>query len=144
MFPHHSPAMRIANRIAVLGVLLIGFVFSDSSLFAAQCGGLPKNWHRIETAARDLSTTAETSDPKPLGLPSLPNRPCHCTGLGCSPIVPPTLPDHRVISGSAHDAILGFGVRLRTVSDSMEFPDAVIASYRYEVVLGKWRPPCSL
>ena len=136
-------AMKLARRIAVMGMVCLFILAANGSLFAAQCGGLPKGWHaatdsadRVEFSLSDVRLPSSPSAPRP--------APCRCIGSSCSPAVPSPAPDQRVTTGSVSDGILVQTASLGRSPSPVEFPNAVTASLRFEVVLGVFRPPCGV
>ena len=132
--------MKLARRIAALGTVYLLVLASNGSLFAAQCGGLPRGWHaatdsadRIEFSVSDVRASKSPSVPQP--------KPCQCTGASCSPAAPSPAPDQRVISGRVSEGILVRTPNLGRSPSPIEFLDGVVASFRYEVVLSVFRPP---
>lgn len=139
MFRTVSTAVKNGGRFSVGLALFLFVIGMGSDLFAAQCGGLPKGWHSPDgDVARTLKLPVSESP-----LPS-PPRPCRCTGASCSPVAPLPVPDQRVVTGTPQEALIDEVVRLIAQRSPSVFSDVVSASLRYEVVLGVFRPPCSL
>ena len=142
--PSLSPiAMKFARRLAVWGAVCLLVLASGGSVFAAQCGGFPKGWHTSSGPANTVDFSVSGSK-----LPNAPAHPlpapCQCRGLSCSPAAPVQAPDQRVVTGQMNDGILVRTIGFQRSPSDVEFPDAVTALLRYEVVLGVLRPPCGV
>ena len=130
--PH---AINFACRFAVLGTVFLLGLASNNTVFAAQCGGFPKGWQPAEASrGSDAFHISDNLSPRDRA-PNSP-VPCKCQGASCSPAAPMPVPDQRLVLGSGQDGMLLRMMSFPLSPSRGEFPTAVTASLRYEVVLG--------
>lgn len=150
MSPILQLVTTVVHRSAVWGIVFAFILATQSSLFAAQCGGLPKDWKANPVPLAGPPTPLLNAPvygvfPSQPRMPDPERRvPCRCTGTSCSPAAPTPVPDQRVMSGQSQEASVERFAQMRQPPSVLVYSQDVQGVRRYEVVLGLLRPPCGV